>query len=269
MTAIHKWNQIFTQEFISNCNQFFSDNLIENTIKYLTGTGFSFIDKNVTRTHDIYGTIPDSHLDITLPDPYATYRDENLKLFTKMAEIDIESSDHDKLFFMAIGFMNFHITVIFPKLSLFQILKYLIRNDNLFDLVTNLILNIFNHFNNNCHHLNSKPVYCLILTEYMNTLVIPLISMLHIHTNNNHKQFVEKIFNIKILGKFILKIKDIEWVKRIKNKMKRNIKCNYKYCKNDQSKCKLRLCSKCKIAYYCCKRCQKKDWSVGNHCNSC
>jgi hypothetical protein len=44
-----------------------------------------------------------------------------------------------------------------------------------------------------------------------------------------------------------------------------NIKCHY--CEKIFSKGNKGLCSGCKLVYYCCKECQKNDWS--NHKNIC
>eukprot|EP01084_Bolivina_argentea_P098476 176982_1 len=38
------------------------------------------------------------------------------------------------------------------------------------------------------------------------------------------------------------------------------LKCQYKCCNKDLVECKMKLCSQCKVTYYCSRRCQKKDW---------
>ena len=47
-----------------------------------------------------------------------------------------------------------------------------------------------------------------------------------------------------------------------------SIKCYYcqKYINNDM---KIKQCSKCRKAYYCSKKCQKKDWKFNNHSQKC
>ena len=56
------------------------------------------------------------------------------------------------------------------------------------------------------------------------------------------------------------------------NSWKREMKCLWMKCDkkaNDMGSGKLRKCKRCRVARYCSKYCQKRDWKYGDHKKIC
>eukprot|EP01084_Bolivina_argentea_P280879 480445_1 len=191
-------------------------------------------------------------------------------IFQLMGSVDIKRSYYDKPFFMAVAFFNFNVRAIFCSYSM---IKYVISHRKTFKLVSTLISNIFKYFDyiSRKGQTENFQFYKIAFSHFLSALVIPLISMLDIENNKIHRKFNTQMLKLRFVKQYMVNTNvNIKYIGRVKTEQKLKMKCNYKYCNvknsiNSEKLWKFKFCSTCKIAFYCSRRCQKKDWNKGNH----
>eukprot|EP01083_Nonionella_stella_P043472 117258_1 len=59
------------------------------------------------------------------------------------------------------------------------------------------------------------------------------------------------------------------WTKATNKRKKENMECQYSLCHRTRKKAQLRKCKSCRVARYCSRKCQKRDWNLNHHVTVC